>query len=179
MRGSDQAAGQAGFTLLEILLVIVIMAVTAMMVIPNYIGSAAVSLRDEGERLAGVLRLATEEAELSGTPIRLRMRRHSYLFQAVDSEGVWQAMSDSVYQPHQLGNGFTIAEVRPATALSEQEHPTTDQQQPPVIAELLLLPEGFRRVYDIQLADDRGRSVTVQLRPGPAGIAVTSDDAAS
>lgn len=170
-------ASHSGFTLLEILLVIVIMAVTAMMVVPNYIGSVGVTLRDESERLAGVLRLASEEAELSGAPVRFQMRQHSYQFYTVDGEGAWQAMDDALYQLHQLANGFSIAEIRPATPLDEQDSPESERE--PVIASLVLLPEGLHRLYEISLSDERGQTVVVRLRPGPAGIYVASDDPSS
>ncbi len=176
MSHSARLTGQSGFTLLEILLVIVIMAVTSMMVVPNYFSSRSVSLDDEGQRLAGVLRLATEEATLSGNAFRVLLRQHSYQFQSVDAEGAWQNLQASPYQKRAFAEGIGMAEVRPEAPLKEQLDSKKGQE--PVLAALLLRPEGIGRIYDLILATETvpQHTVTVQLRPGPGGIAVKLDD---
>ncbi len=164
---------ESGFTLLEIMLVIVIMAVTAMMVAPSYFSAVSVSVDDEGKRLAQVLRLASEEATLSGDSFRVRFRQHSYQFQSADQEGVWQSLQASPYQQYTLAAGIQIIDVKPSTPLKEQ----VDEEKKgveAVIADLLLAPEGIRKIADIALDSEPegGHQVMVQLRPGPGGIHV-------
>jgi len=163
----------AGFTLLEILLVIVIMAVTSMMVAPSYFSAVSVSIDDEGKRLAQVLRLASEEATLSGNTFRVRFRKHSYQFQSADQEGAWQTLQDRPYQPYQLPEGFQVVEIRPAVPLTEDVDRETKGTEP-VLADVLLLPEGISQIADIVLATEpaNGRQLIVRLRPGPGGIHV-------
>jgi type II secretion system protein H len=167
---------EAGFTLLEIMLVIVIMAVTAMMVAPSYFTALSASVDDEGKRLAQVLRLASEEATLSGDAFRVRFRRHSYQFQSADQEGAWQTRQQPPYQPYDLPEGIQIVEVKPSLPLKEDAG-GGDKGAEAVLADLLLPAEGIRQIADIVLAPepDEGRRLTVQLRPGPGGIAVKKD----
>jgi len=163
----------AGFTLLEILLVIVIMAVTSMMVAPSYFSAISVSIDDEGKRLAQVLRLASEETTLSGNTFRVRFRKHSYQFQSADQEGAWQTLQDRPYQPYQLPEGFQVVEIKPSAPLTEDVDGETKGTEP-VLADVLLLPEGISQIADIVLAVEpaNGRQLIVRLRPGPGGIRV-------
>jgi len=163
----------AGFTLLEILLVIVIMAVTSMMVAPSYFSAVSVSIDDEGKRLAQVLRLASEEATLSGDAFRVRFRQHSYQFQSADQEGAWQTLQDRPYQPYQLPEGFQIVEINPTVPLTEDVDGETKGTEP-VLANVFLQPEGISQIADIVLAVEpaNGRQLIVRLRPGPGGIRV-------
>ncbi|MFQ5345723.1 MAG: Tfp pilus assembly protein FimT/FimU [Mariprofundus sp.] len=170
---------ESGFTLLEIILVIVIMAVTSMMVAPSYFSTVSASLDDEGKRLAQVLRLASEEATLSGNIFRVRFRQHGYQFQFSDREGVWQTLQESPYQTYHLPEGFQIVEIRPSLPLSEDMDKEKTGEEA-VLADLLLQPGGVRKIANIILSTepDDGQ-LTVQLRPGPGGIAVKKDDATS
>jgi len=176
----NRATGKndAGFTLLEILLVIVIMAVTSMMVVPSYFSAASVSIDDVAKRLAQVLRLASEEATLSGNTFRVRFRQHSYQFQSADQEGAWQTLQERPYQPNQFPEGVQIVEIRPEMPLTEDVDGDMKGSEA-VLADVLLRPEGIGQVADIVLAVDPadGQQLIVRLRPGPGGIDVekTSD----
>ena len=163
----------AGFTLLELLLVIVIMAVTSMMVVPSYFSAVSVSIDDEGKRLAQLLRLASEEATLAGNTFRVRFRQHSYQFQSADREGAWQTLQDQPYQPYQLPEGVQIVEINPAVPLTEDVNGETKGTEP-VLADILLLPEGVSQIADIVLATEpaNSRHLIIRLRPGPGGIRV-------
>jgi len=176
----DEEYAESGFTLLEIMLVIVIMAVTSMMVAPSYFSAVSVSVEDEGKRLAQVLRLASEEATLSGDAFRVRFRQHSYQFQSVDQKGVWQSLQESPYQQHKLAKGIQIIEIRPSTPLTEQVE-KQDKHAEPVLADIELAPEGIRKIANIILGEDPdgGQPLTILLRPGPGGIAVKKDDSTS
>jgi len=173
----EEKSAESGFTLLEIMLVIVIMAVTAMMVAPSYFSAVSISIDDEGKRLAQALRLASEEATLSGNVFRVRFRQHSYQFQSADQEGAWQSLQETPYQEYKLAEGIFIVEVRPSVPLTEQ----TDEEKKgreAVLADVVLAPEGIRKIADIILDTEPvgGQPLTVRLRPGPGGIAVKKDE---
>jgi len=165
----------------------VIMAMTAMMVAPSYFSAVSVSLDDEGKRLAQAMRLASEEAVLSGELFRVRFRQHSYQFQSAGRNGAWQTLQQRPYQPYRLAQGFQFVEVKPAIPLTEQTQPDiTDAKknnankkaQEAVLADVLLRPEGIGQIANIVLSaePDNGHQLTVTVRPGPGGIRIKQDD---
>jgi len=168
---------ESGFTLLEIMLVIVIMAVTAMMVAPSYFSAISVSVDDEGRRLAQALRLASEEATLSGKMFRVRFRQHSYQFQSVDQAGEWQSLQQAPYQQYKLAEGVQIIEVRPSAPLTEQADEGKKGAEA-VLADVLFAPEGISKIANIILDTEPAGAhpLTILLRPGPGGIAVKKDE---
>lgn len=164
----------AGFTLLEILLVIVILAVSAALVAPSYFAASSASIDEEARRLSLALKLASDEAALSGSPFRWSATAHSYVFELPDGEGAWQAVNEQPYNEYELPAGIAIADVQPQnTSLSED----VKEKKEAVIAQLLLLPQGVIQSSEIILAVEDGadRQLSIQLRPGPGGIQVMSD----
>jgi len=87
------AANRArGFTLLELLVAIVIAGVLVGVVTLS-IGGADRGLRQDAERLAQLLALAREEAQLRGAPIRLEADDERYRF-SVWRERRWLPLAD-------------------------------------------------------------------------------------
>jgi len=165
---------EAGFTLLEILLVIVILAVSTALVAPSFFAAASASIDEEARRLSLALKLASDEAALSGRPLRWSATAHSYVFELPDAEGVWHSASEQPYGEYDLPAGIAIADVQPQnTALMED----SGQGKEAVMARLLLLPEGVIQPAEIILVreDGAGQQLGIQLRPGPGGIQIMSD----
>ncbi len=78
-----------GFTLLELLVVLVIGAMLVTMVTMSVASHPSRDLRFEAERLAALLALAREEAQIRGTAIRFNADQQGYRFTALlDRE--WQ-----------------------------------------------------------------------------------------
>ena len=93
MKRQFLAASRArGFTLLELLVTIVIAGVLVGVVALS-IGGFDRSLRFEAERLAQLLALAREEAQLRGAPIRLEADDESYRF-SIWRERRWRPLAD-------------------------------------------------------------------------------------
>jgi type II secretion system protein H len=187
---------QAGFTLLEILLVIVMIAVTSAMVVPSLDISGA-SLDDESERLQSTLRYASQEAQLSGEPLRWVATKHGWHFEVLVQDVVnkrqdfaslstattytepnytWQAYEESPLQAYEIPVPLFIKTVVQAIEFDlGVEVGNTEQaenKKEPVIGQVLFLPDGTTSLSDIILAseDDGVKPVVLRVRPGPAGI---------
>lgn len=86
---------RGGFTLIEILVAIVIAGIALAMVAVNGLPGAQRGLRFEAERLAQLLSLAREEAQVRGQPLRLQADDQGYRFQIL-RERQWRPLTDDV-----------------------------------------------------------------------------------
>lgn len=68
-RGVQARAGTRGFTLLELLIVIAIVAVSAGLITLSLRDSDEARLEEEGERLGALLEMARAEARVAGVPV--------------------------------------------------------------------------------------------------------------
>ncbi len=94
-RDCRRAAGRgaAGFTLIELLITLVVIGVAVALVAINGLPNERQGLRFEAERLAQVLSLAREEAQVRGAPIRLSADTAGYRFQIL-RDRQWRALGD-------------------------------------------------------------------------------------
>jgi type II secretion system protein H len=106
----------SGFTLIELMVVMVIISVG--------IGVAVIALRpdnrgvvrQEGNRLAALLGLASEESGVNGTPLAWIASENSYEFQArelTDQGPDWSVVrGDDLLHPRHLPTGATIRSIQ-------------------------------------------------------------------
>ncbi|MDQ6970890.1 MAG: prepilin-type N-terminal cleavage/methylation domain-containing protein [Mariprofundus sp.] len=164
---------ESGFTLLEILMVIVILSVSTMMVAPSFFSALSASLDDEADRLVQTLRLAQDEAALSSQSLRISFRAHSYAFQSSNAEGEWTAFNQPPYQHYKLAEGIRFDRIKPQLPLSEKID--LDQSEA-VLAYLLIPAQGIHQIADISLHQDSdNRQIHIQFGPGPGGIKALQD----
>ena len=170
---------QAGFTLLEIMLVIVIMTVVTALAIPRFHALTGASIQDEASRLAQALRLASEEAQFTGTPVRWRAYAGHYRFDVwMGKAAGWQAMEGSAFGEHALPEGLQVAAItdlktwnKPVLDTLNDTVPAGEEEVP--VGELLLLPDGFSNMADIRIQSETDQEIAeVNVRPGPDGIRV-------
>jgi general secretion pathway protein H len=92
----DRTHQEAGFTLLEIMLVIFLMGmmVTGVVMTMNTAGPDR-QLKQEAARFVGVLELAEEEALLSSIEMGLVITEQEYQFVYLDDKDRWTAFTDS------------------------------------------------------------------------------------
>ncbi len=105
-----------GFTLMELLVVLVIIALGVSTAVIALRPDPRGMVREEGERLAVLLGLASEESSLGGTAIAWVGGVDGYEFQArelTDLGPDWQVIrGDDLLHPRRLPNGTTIRGIR-------------------------------------------------------------------
>ena len=89
--GRPRRAG--GFTLIELMVVLVVAGVLLSLVSLSGGGNAERALRYEAERVAQLLALAREEAQVLGTPIRFEANSERYRF-LVRQDRQWRLIDD-------------------------------------------------------------------------------------
>ena len=173
---------QAGFTLLEIMLVIIIMAVVAALLAPRFQDFSTPSLNDEARRLAQALQLASEEAQFTGVPVRWRAYPDHYLFEAWNNSG-WETMAEAAFAEHALPEGLQVASIHNLKTRNQSSEVIFGEEPGPATEEaplgtLLLLPDSFSDMADIRLQREEGEEIAdIQVRPGPGGIRVAEQPA--
>lgn len=92
----------AGFTLIEILVVMVIIGVLASLVVVNLTGRrVSDELETESDRLAQLFKLASEEAELQGQQIGWRYGKNGYEF-LIANGPQWTPIQSGEFRPRTL-----------------------------------------------------------------------------
>lgn len=155
---------QAGFTLIEMLLVIVVIAVSAALLAPGFIGAAVPSLSDEARRLRQAFILASEEAVLSGRPIRLVAEAHQYAFESSDADHHWHEMTGQPYAGHRMpAEIFIVGLSSPHTGIigdGKGNDAGAGKWQ------LVLSPLGTAAPADVVMGHRDGRRVLISIQPG-------------
>ena len=113
---------QTGFTLLELLVVMLLLAIIAGMVGVNLMRDPATTVREEAQRLALLLQTAQEEAILQGTLYAISLEPARYQFLQLNDEGVMKSIdTDALLRPRELPEGVEIVDVLIDGASSDQE----------------------------------------------------------
>lgn len=158
MRGRD---GQRGFTLLEIIVVVLLIAVSATFVVVNLERDTDTLARFEAERFARLIEQARDESIISGRPYALSVDtdRNSYEFLRYGSEGEWVPVSeDDMFRRREipgdlnvifelLGGGSGASDLLVIEGLGE-------------IASYNFLIEGDARVYAVRPGEGRTAAVS-------------------
>jgi general secretion pathway protein H len=104
--------GEGGFTLIEVMVVVVIMAVLSSMVAILTMPGDDVIADREARRLAALLELALAEARASGQSIAWSPEGGGYSFWRRDQDGEWVRFpGTSVYRPRSLDGQATLRRV--------------------------------------------------------------------
>lgn len=111
LRAQARAAHARGFTLIELLVAMVIAAIAITTIAVNGWPGAQRGLRFEAERLAQLLSLAREEAQVRGRPIRLAADGEGYQF-TVLTERRWVPLIDDEYLRQRSWNEPTTINVQ-------------------------------------------------------------------
>jgi len=99
----------AGFTLIEVLVVLVVIGILVGLVTFSLTGQEERAVRQETERLALLAGAAHQEAILQGKVLALALQTGGYEFQVLGTEGEFQPLGgDDVLRPRALPPGMKI-----------------------------------------------------------------------
>ena len=87
---------QSGFTLIELLVAMIVAAIIVTMIAVSGAPSPARNLETDADRLAQLLALAREEAQIRGAPIRFQTDGRVYRF-AIFKDSQWRVIDDDSY----------------------------------------------------------------------------------
>lgn len=100
----------SGFTLIEILVVSVILALILAFAGLNLLPDDSEQPREEARRLALLLQAAQEEAVLTGNIILVALEKGGYSFYQVDETGAVQPMNDELFRQREFADGVQITD---------------------------------------------------------------------
>ncbi len=173
-------------------MVIVIISVVTALVAPSLFPTGASGLREETRHLQQLLRLAADETQMTGIPMRWWARRDRYGFEQLDEQRAWVPVTEAPFLVHQLHgvvidrvmeNGIdqTPEEKDAKTLMSFSGKEEQQRDDTPLIGRVRILPNGMITAADITLRDEGEPSLqrTLHLRPGPAGITESHDPGAT
>jgi type II secretion system protein H len=90
-----------GFTLLEILVVVLIIGITLGMVVLAVRPNPEHRLTEEAQRFAALVKLLDDEAIARSAEMAIEVAPHSYRFLTLTADG-WQPYGDDVFKTHEL-----------------------------------------------------------------------------
>lgn len=142
------ARRESGFTLLEILAVVLIIGIIASFASLSINQNTSRVVEDEAKRLQGLLRIASEEAVLKGQELALQFRQKSYAFvKLVDQK--WQPVTDDkLLRERSIAEGIELELILEGVAMN-----LDDEAQAPRI---LLLSSGELTPFELFLGSRDG-----------------------
>lgn len=128
-----------GFTLLEILVVIVIMGLVASLVVVNFAQDERSELSEEAQRLRLLMEYARDEAILQGQTLAWSLDKSGYQFARWDGQDKWVAISDEPFHRRELTPPLyaRLVSVNAAAATADSA--------------ILFFPSGLNPPYELEL----------------------------
>lgn len=176
-----------GFTLIEILLVVVLIAVAVAIIAPSFVSLTGGSIDDEARRMQQVFRLCSEETQLTGIPIRAVVLKGSYRFEQLFdvrqegdtevSEKEWRPFGEEPFAAHSFVDGIEIGEIRFSGSVNESRNSQSEEKhEENYVGRLYFWPDGMLDAADLTLvAPAESAERQLQLRSGPGGIRLAGD----
>lgn len=150
----------AGFTLIEILVVVVIIGVLSTAFLLSLGGGRQDQGQDEAQRFAALVRLASQEAMLRSRELAVEFLPQGYRFMQYQ-EQAWQPLEDDILRPRVIPEGlfFDVQMEGSDVVMSAGE------AQPPRI---LLFSTGEMTPFEVTVRPEHG-DTEYHIRGGPGG----------
>jgi len=136
-----------GFTLLEMMVVLVVIAISFALVSPNFIKNDDDLVKEEATRLAALLEYAADSASSQGHWLAFSPTISGYRFlQHDEDKNVWQPIAtDEVLRERQLPEGMSIKAANSQQALGSS------------LRMIALSPSGIDAPFQIELAAGKAK----------------------
>ncbi|MGB0835313.1 MAG: type II secretion system minor pseudopilin GspH [Psychrobium sp.] len=166
-RALNSAARQQGFTLIEVLIVVLIMGLATSFVVMSVSGNShKEQVKRAALKMAALSNIALDQAVLSGRDYGVVFARDKYHFVEL-VEQRWQPAQDELLQEQELQDIFIEAEVEGFRWLPDQEDFSSsalfterevdqeqDEKEKPHIPQLLILSSGEMTPFRLTFAVD-------------------------
>jgi len=142
------ARPQTGFTLIELMIVILIISISVGMLSVNLGVLERRNVDDEVQRMQRVLQLAAERAAIRGTPVMVEFLPGSYRFSQLTTSGKWQLLfTPPEFAERPWIEGLSIG----ALSVNDQKRGAADNtlvfgSESPRFQLQLVTPEGTRSI---------------------------------
>ena len=84
--------GQSGYSLVELITVLVLLGILATVALPRFVGTGAFSGRAAGDRVVSAVRYAQEQAMSRNRHARIRFSGRTYRVQFRNASGSWETL---------------------------------------------------------------------------------------
>ncbi len=164
MTQGETAQPSSGFTLVELLVVLVVIGISLGMVIPQLMPDNRAQLRTEAQRLALLLENATLEARASGRSLGWSGEQAHYRFWRKNDYNDWIGIEENTpFRPRNLPDGIVIGAVTVEDSLLKpNEH-------------LALSAAGFALPFRIQLSNPYGTVNVIGTSTGDVSVAFNNE----
>lgn len=164
----DSLSASRGFTLIELVVVVLLLSIIVSMVAVNLAADDTSEVRDEADRLALLLNAAQQDAILDGQVLALALEERGYHFLRLNDAGTLAPIiRDELLRPRELAPGIEISAIE--IAGNEQEQRA-----------ILLQPSGELEDFAITLSKGTARwQIKGSLTEGIRSVAPLSGHAES
>jgi len=143
-----------GFTLLELLVVILIIGIIISFASLSVGQHASRTLQDEARRIHSLLRLAADESVLQGRELAMQFSSGGYLFMTLDGDDWAPVEEDRLFREREFPPGLSLD-----LTLEGVEVDLLDAENPPRI---FILSSAEMTPFELTLGNDEGEAYTLQ-----------------
>jgi general secretion pathway protein H len=161
---SSFRAKQSGFTLIEIMVVVVIVAVISSAVVPMMTKNADDVLTEQAERFVALVNLAQNEAILQSRQLGLQVDAQGYSFLKQDDEGkYWTPFSEGPFRKRKFSSGIKTALYVEDVDMSFGQDGVDSEGKKKVIPQIFLLSSGEMTPFRYEFAFSTGSRLRVSF----------------
>ena len=150
---------KAGFTLLEIMIVVVIVGLLSAAVVPMVSRSSDDILKEQADRFSALVKLSQDESILQSRQLGLRIKESSYSFLQQDGEN-WIPFEEGPFRERQLSGNTKISLFLDDIDVSLAEGIAGAEKTKP---QVFILSSGEMTPFKAKFAFRSGGSITISF----------------